>query len=320
MTAPLLQHRSLVVSVPCFNEERWLLRTLESLRDQTLQDFGVLITDNASTDRTENVARAFCEQDARFRYVRHPTNLGAVENFNSGRALTESPYLIWVGGHDILAPEALAHHIAVLEARPDVSVSQSAHAWIDVDDRFMYRLTDGDLDFGGPDDATRYLASIGRNSNNIGANSVIRRAMLDDAWFTEVVATDRVVLSHLAFRGRFADTPEILYFRRSFDRSAYNPYMERLTGRPDAVLDWGAMAQAYDADFTSLLGSRVGAKRLRRRLQLLLRYHLPVGLGTPLTMVLWTLRRARKWSTILWTRSFGRSSDAAADGAQSSSA
>ena len=299
----IVKHPRIVVGLPCFNEGRFLERTIQSLRNQSFSDFAVLITDNASTDDTGKIARETCAQDPRFHYVRHERNLGSAENFNSARALSESPYLLWLGAHDLLAPEALEYHMAVLDSRPEVSVSQSAHEWIDIRDRPISRIADGDLDWGGPNDPERYLRSIGQNRHNIGATSAIRRVMLDDVRFTGVIGTDRVILSHLAFRGPFADSADVLYLRRSFgDRNSDNPYMKRLTGRADVHIDWWAMARAYDEDFATLLGDRADARRLRRRLQLTLRYHLPVGTGTPTTTALWTLRRARKWIAILWSR------------------
>jgi hypothetical protein len=188
-------------------------------------------------------------------------------------------------------------HLHLLEARPEVSVSQSAHAWIDIHDRFVERAEDGELDGGGPDDPARYLRSIRQNANNIGANSVIRRTMLDNARFTDVVGTDRILLSHLAFRGPFATSDDILYHRRTFvERGDCNPYMERLTGRADEEEDWSAFAREYDRDFAILLGDRPDAVRLRRKLALTLRYYLPVERRSLLTQGLWTIRRLRKWS------------------------
>lgn len=308
MNQPVASHHKLVVAIPCYNEAAYLSRTLDSLRQQTMSDFAVLITDNASTDETGKMALEACAQDTRFHYFRHEQNRGSAENFNSARELSDSPYLFWLGAHDTLPPDALAHHVSTLDARPEVSVSQCAQAWLDTSDRVLSEITDGDLDWGVPDDAQRYIGSIAENRYNIGINSAIRRAMLGDAHFTGIVGTDRVILSHLAFRGPFADTPRVLYFRRTFaDRTADNPYMKRLTGRADVGIDWGAMARAYDEDFARLLGDRPDAHRLRRRLQLTLRYYLPVGLGTPLTTALWTLRRIRKWSGILWKRAKGTS-------------
>ncbi len=293
----ILAHPVLVVGVPCYNEAEFLEATLQSLARQTWQDFAALISDNASTDATGEIARAFCARDPRFHYYRHPVNIGSSRNFNFLADHTASRYILWMGAHDLVEPNMIEHHVRQLEARPDVSLSQSAHAWVDTDDRFVERVEDGELDGGGPDDATRYLRSIGQNANNIGANSVIRRDMLEDMRFTDVVGTDRILLSHLAFRGPFATSSDVLYMRRTFAaRASDNPYMERLTGHAGATEDWTAFAREYDRDFTSLLGDHPDTVRLRRRLALTLRYYLPVEPTSLLTRTLWMIRRLRKRS------------------------
>lgn len=292
----LVAHPTIVIGVPCYNEDAFLMRTLDSIARQTWQDFEVLISDNASSDATGDLARDYCDKDPRFHYHCQATNIGSAGNFNFLRDRTDSRYLLWVGAHDRLDPTMLAHHLAVLEARPEVSVSQSAHAWIDVHDRFVERVEDGDLDFGGADDVRRYLRSIGQNRHNIGANSVLRRAMLGDVRFQNVVGTDRILLSHLAYRGPFANSAKTLYFRRTFDaRTEENDYMARLVGNPNATKDWSAFAAEYDRDLAGLLGESAGSAPARRALALRLRYYLPVEQASFLTQVLWTLRRAHKW-------------------------
>lgn len=296
-SAVLAAHPILIIGVPCYNEAEFLERTLQSLTDQTWRDFAVLISDNASTDDTGRIASAFCKNDNRFRYHKQSSNIGSGRNFNFILEHTTSRYILWMGAHDLIEPAMVERHIRLLERRPEVSVSQSAHAWIDTKDRFVERVDDGDLDGGDADDPDRYLRSIGQNRNNIGANSVIRRAMLNGVRFTDVVGTDRIMLSHLAFRGPFATDPDILYKRRTFaTRSGNNPYMERLTGRSNAAEDWSAFAREYDRDFAGLLGDRADSDRLRRALALRLRYHLPVERSSLLTRALWTIRRVRKWS------------------------
>ncbi len=293
--AILLSHPLLVVGVPCYNEAEFLERTLQSIADQSWRDFAVLICDNASSDATGDIALEFCARNPRFHYYRQPANIGSSRNFNFVADHTASRYLLWMGAHDLIEPGMLERHIELLQSRPDVSVSQSAHAWIDTDDRFVERVEDGALDDGGENDAKRYLQSIGKNANNIAANSVIRRSMLGDRRFTDVVGTDRILLSHLAFRGPFSTFPDILYKRRTFaERLEHNPYMERLTGRVDAAEDWNAFAREYDSDFAALLGDRSDATRLRRALALTLRYHLPVRRNTLITRILWTVRRIRQ--------------------------
>jgi len=67
----------LSVGIPAYNGEKYLAETLDSLRAQTLQDFEIVISDNASTDRTPAICRDYQAKEPRIRYFRNDRNIGA---------------------------------------------------------------------------------------------------------------------------------------------------------------------------------------------------------------------------------------------------
>ena len=69
------------IGVPVYNGERFLALTLDSLLAQTYRDFEIIIGDNASIDRTEEIGRTYAAKDPRVRYVRHEHNLGLARNY-----------------------------------------------------------------------------------------------------------------------------------------------------------------------------------------------------------------------------------------------
>lgn len=58
-----------------------MTESLACIAGQDLTDFTAVIVDNVSTDRSREIARAFCEKDSRFELICHKTHLSAVENF-----------------------------------------------------------------------------------------------------------------------------------------------------------------------------------------------------------------------------------------------
>lgn len=68
--------------LPVYNGEQFLEETLDSLLAQTYSDFELIISDNASTDRTESICRFFVKKDKRIRYYRNDENIGLGSNFN----------------------------------------------------------------------------------------------------------------------------------------------------------------------------------------------------------------------------------------------
>jgi len=76
-----VQYPLLFIGMPVYNGERFISIALDSLISQTFQDWTLLISDNGSTDRTEEIAKTYSEIDKRIHYHRHAENKGAVKNF-----------------------------------------------------------------------------------------------------------------------------------------------------------------------------------------------------------------------------------------------
>ncbi len=85
------------IGLPVFNGERFVAEAIDSILAQTFTDFELIVSDNASTDRTEEICRQYAEKDERIRYVRNRENYGAAFNFNqtfhlsSGTGRTMAP-------------------------------------------------------------------------------------------------------------------------------------------------------------------------------------------------------------------------------------
>ena len=57
------------VGLPVFNAEKYLSQALDAIQMQTYADFELIISDNASTDRTQEICQAYAAQDRRIRVL-----------------------------------------------------------------------------------------------------------------------------------------------------------------------------------------------------------------------------------------------------------
>jgi hypothetical protein len=92
---------SVTIGVPVFNGAQFLDGSLACLARQTFSDFKVLIFDNASTDGTAEIARAWAARDARFHYFRQPENVSGLVNFRDCLLAAESPWFMWRADDDL---------------------------------------------------------------------------------------------------------------------------------------------------------------------------------------------------------------------------
>lgn len=88
------------IGMPVYNGERFIQKAVNSLLEQTMPDFELIISDNASTDRTEAICRAYENQDARIKYIRQSTNLGAGVNFRFVLEEAIGQYFMWAASDD----------------------------------------------------------------------------------------------------------------------------------------------------------------------------------------------------------------------------
>jgi glycosyltransferase involved in cell wall biosynthesis len=95
-------------------------RAIASIRAQTLGDFELIISDNASTDATGAICRRHAAADARVQYTRQSPGLTGFDNFRYVLGRARSPYFMWLAADDHARPALLERAADLLDAQPDV--------------------------------------------------------------------------------------------------------------------------------------------------------------------------------------------------------
>src|SRR6185437_4807583 len=76
------------------------------------------ISDNASTDATEQIARMSAQQDSRIQYHRNAQNIGVFRNYNKVFQLAKTPYFKWASANDLCGPTFIEECLLALEGNP----------------------------------------------------------------------------------------------------------------------------------------------------------------------------------------------------------
>ncbi|MEM8904661.1 MAG: glycosyltransferase family A protein, partial [Actinomycetota bacterium] len=122
--------RELTVGMPVRNGERYLEGALRTILDQDV-DLELLVGDNASDDRTEEICRDHASTDDRIRYHRHGVNVGANRNFNWLVEQSRSPLFRWAAVDDLLDGPVLERCVAALRHEPAASLASTRTVLID---------------------------------------------------------------------------------------------------------------------------------------------------------------------------------------------
>jgi len=203
----------LSVGLPVYNGDRYLAKSIDSLLGQSFTDFELIISDNASTDGTEEICRRCAAKDPRIRYVRQPRNIGAVPNHNFVLREARGEYFKWAAHDDVYGRDLLARCVAALDEHPDVVLSHVDKAIIDeagtVVQRFDYTLATDSTDVR---ERFRSLVVADGADDEYGVirTRVLRTIRPKDSYHH----ASRPWIAELAFRGRFHQVAELLYFRR----------------------------------------------------------------------------------------------------------
>jgi glycosyltransferase involved in cell wall biosynthesis len=206
---------ALTIGVPVYNGERYLAQALAGIQAQTLADFRVVIADNASTDRTEEIARAAAAADPRIEYLRRDRNVGLVANWNGLFTDTDGELFAWHSSDDVAAPEFYASCLELLREQPDAAAGCPQIGLIGSDGESLgpdpERIR-GDH----PDRAVRFveLASFRHYCQfyyGVFRRSMLARTRLMLPFFW---SADRLLLAELALQGRLVRDPRQLYFVR----------------------------------------------------------------------------------------------------------
>src|ERR1035437_3064217 len=100
--------------VPCYKLAHYLTECVDSILDQSFQDFEVLVMDDCSPDNTPQVASGI--KDERVRYFRNNANLGHLRNYNVGIERARGKYLWLISADDRLrSRRILQRYVEALE-------------------------------------------------------------------------------------------------------------------------------------------------------------------------------------------------------------
>jgi glycosyltransferase involved in cell wall biosynthesis len=221
----------LSIGLPVYNGEKLLPQALDCLLAQTFGNFELIVSDNASTDRTSQICRDYAIRDARVRYFRNDKNLGAIPNFNRTFELSTAPLFKWATHDDLYDRVYLETCVRQLDADSAVVLAHSGTAFISDDGKAFpfdsgsgayvdpktgaLKTPDSPAIGDSPTAVKRFWQVLAHAEWGSHMFGVIRReALRQTRLLPNFAGSDRALLAELALLGRFRSAPERLYLKR----------------------------------------------------------------------------------------------------------
>lgn len=195
------------VIIPVYNGEKTIRETLESVLNQTFQDFEVIIINDGSQDTTLEVINSI--QDLRLNVFSYP-NGGQGASRNRGLSHASGQYIAFLDADDLWTHDKLEKQLQALEENPEAALAYSWTHYIDESSKFLYRgssiIVNGDA----------YPQLLLTDFLENGSNPLIRReTLLEIGNFDESLppAEDWDLWLRIASRYHFVTVakPQILY-------------------------------------------------------------------------------------------------------------
>lgn len=126
------------IGLPIYNKAQYLEKAIDSLLAQAYTDFEILISDNASPDpKIKEICERYVRRDSRVRYIRHPQNIGPVENFCYVYEQTSAPFFMWAADDDLWEPQFIERGMKALSEDPSKSAWFSQFDSIDSEGKLL---------------------------------------------------------------------------------------------------------------------------------------------------------------------------------------
>jgi glycosyltransferase involved in cell wall biosynthesis len=109
------------VVMPVYNGEKYLAEALDSILQQTFNDYELIVIDDGSTDRSSAIIESYVKKDRRV-IVHRQDNCGLIMSLNQGCSLARGKYIARMDADDVSLPQRLEKQLDYLEQRPDIGL------------------------------------------------------------------------------------------------------------------------------------------------------------------------------------------------------
>ena len=203
------------IGLPVYNAAQYLDETIGSILRQSYTDFELIISDNASTDRTFPICRSYAQRDGRIRLFQNDINKGAAYNYNKVLELARGRFFLWHAMDDLIEPEFLAVCVDLLNTNPSASVAYTGARVID-SNGVEIQVPCRPVFFDSMDVVQRFSSALDPIPyNDCAIFGMMRREILRRTHgMGAYLAADRCFTAELLLHGFFVKSPRVLFSRR----------------------------------------------------------------------------------------------------------
>lgn len=124
------------IGMPVYNGAEFIQKALDSLLAQDYPNFEIIVSDNASIDKTQEICINYASKDERIKYYRNTQNLGAIPNFAKVLEAAQGKYFMWAAHDDLWERNFISVLVNHLMSNKNIVLAMA---------ETQYRSSDGSL-------------------------------------------------------------------------------------------------------------------------------------------------------------------------------
>lgn len=185
------------IVTPCYNAEQYIARTIQSVLEQTYQNWEMLIVDDCSTDNSAELIRQYCAKYEKIRYYKTDKNFGTPTRArNIGIKNAKGRFIAFLDSDDIWFPTKLERQLTVFSQHQDAAIVFSDYEKFSEENTRSNRIVRAPLKIN-------YKKLL--QSNVIGClTGVYDTELVKEIYFMEIVHEDYVFWLDILREGNYA--------------------------------------------------------------------------------------------------------------------
>ena len=199
------------VVMSAYNAEKHLRESIDSILNQTFEDFEFVIIDDGSTDKTFDILKSY--QDLRIKIINNEKNIGITRSLNIGLKFVSGEYVARMDADDISEPKRLEKQVEFLDAHPSVGVVGINSLIIDEQGNLLGQISH-------PISHSKIMSQILLDNRFVHSSVMLRKTLLamHGCYNGDVsIAQDYELFLRLALVTQLANLPEPLHrWRRNY--------------------------------------------------------------------------------------------------------
>src|SRR5690349_4418285 len=119
---PQIDYPKVSVGMPTRNSNGNIRGAIMSVINQQYPNIEIIISDDDSTDNTEELCTELSKQYPVIRYIRQKENIGLFENFDYVLNQSTGEYFMWLADDDAFEPGIISVYVNFLKNNPDYTL------------------------------------------------------------------------------------------------------------------------------------------------------------------------------------------------------